>query len=241
MVGDAIRGVELHSARVSMVYAYGGRFFVFYDRNQLVQREAVPEWLLHAECRLVLRRNCRMTTQIARFAYRCAPKTISAPADTVDGPKPILHGCEDREAAGACVAALLDQLLGERGYQPHEIAILTAASVKTSLLRAITRVGPVPLVDVPKKGSVIYSTVRRFKGLEAKVVILVDLEPTDLAESDTRGLVYVGASRAIHELHVVLHDCERNGVAVAARAIIGDGRKANAHALAAALGATWTE
>lgn len=218
-----------------------GRLYVFYDRNQLVQRDALPEWLTTAECRLVLRRNCRMTSQIARFAYRCSPTSLSPPSDTVDGPKPYLYQCPHRTAATERVRSLVSDLLGERGYLPHEIAILTATSTRGSLLGVFSRIDDIPVTDVPKRGAVVYSSVRRFKGLEAKVVILVDVRPTDLAESTSRGLIYVGASRAIHELHVVLHDCDRDGLAAAARAMIDGGRKANAHSLAAVLGATWVD
>ncbi len=218
-----------------------GRFYVFYDRNQLVHRDVLPEWLVSAECRLVLRRNCRMTTQIARFAYRCSPTSISPPSDTVDGPKPFLHQCPNESTALERVQGLLSDLLGERGYLPHEIAILTTASTRGSLLGRFVKIGDFPITDVPKRGAVIFSSVRRFKGLEAKVVILVDLRPIDLADSSSRRLVYVGASRAIHELHVVLHDCDRDGLATAARAVIDGGRKANAHSLAAVLGATWVD
>ena len=46
---DWIEALEANAART---------FYVFYDANQLIQRARVPAWVEHAECRLVLRRNC---------------------------------------------------------------------------------------------------------------------------------------------------------------------------------------
>jgi hypothetical protein len=45
----------------------------------------------------------------------------------------------------------------------------------------------------------------------------------------------------MHELHVVLHDASRENLTAAARGFLGPGRKANRHALANALNASWAE
>jgi hypothetical protein len=216
-----------------------GTFYVFYDKNQLVQRDKLADWLAAADCRLNLRRNCRTTTQVARFAYKIAPTPLSLPADTVDGPKPTLHACETADAAAGRVAGILEALLTDGGYQPHEIAVLTMLSPDRSILGRIDRFGGHRLVDVPKRECITYASVRRFKGLEARAVVLVDISPSDLADSTVRRLAYVGASRAMQELHVVFHSCTRTVIASGARAILADGGKPNAHALASALGARW--
>jgi superfamily I DNA/RNA helicase len=68
-----------------------------------------------------------------------------------------------------------------------------------------TDVGGVPLVALdgrtsPPPGAIRYSTLHRFKGLEADVVLLCDFDgnPT----TSTRRHLYVGASRAKHRLYV---------------------------------------
>ncbi|MCB9570882.1 MAG: NERD domain-containing protein [Kofleriaceae bacterium] len=219
----------------------GKTFYVFYDSNQLIQRDHVPRWIERAECRLVLRRNCRTTTQIARFAYRCAPHPIAPGPDTTVGPKPRLYACTTRDDASNRVAALLAELLGEGRYAPDEIALLTLHTTSTSLLGTFDRIGGYSVTDVPRPSAITYSSVRRFKGLEAKVVVVADVGATDLASPLVRSLLYVGSSRAMHELHVVLHDASRDHLTAAARAFLGPGHKANRHALASALGAVWAE
>ena len=42
-----------------------GCFYVFYDKNQLVQQRQSLEWVKSVECRLVLSTNCRNTKNIA--------------------------------------------------------------------------------------------------------------------------------------------------------------------------------
>lgn len=221
--------------------ATASTFYVFYDANQLIQRDHVPRWIERAECKLLLRRNCRTTTQIAHFAYRCAPRTVSPGPDTTDGPKPRLYACETREAAADRVAALLRDMLADGKYAPHDLALLTTTSPETSLLGRFEQVGGHPVTDVPRAGAITYSSIRRFKGLEAKVVIVIDLEAATLANPLMRALLYVGSSRAMHELHVVVHDATREHIGAAARAFLGPGRKANRQALATLLGAIWEE
>lgn len=46
-----------------------GRFLAFFDKNQVVQTENVPEWVEKSECRLLLTKNCRNTYEIALTAY----------------------------------------------------------------------------------------------------------------------------------------------------------------------------
>jgi hypothetical protein len=216
-------------------------FYVFYDANQLIQRDRVPRWIERAECRLVLRRNCRTTTQIAQFAYRCALHPIAPGPETTDGPKPRVYPCTTRDTAADRAAALLCELLADGKYAPHDVAVLTLASPQTSILGAFDRIGGHLVTDVPRTGAITHSTIRRFKGLEAKVVLLIDVDAAALADSLTRSLLYVGSSRAIHELYVILHDATREHITAAARAFLGPGRKANRHALANHLGAIWEE
>ncbi len=216
-----------------------GVFYVFYDRNQLVQRAEMPTWIRDAECRLVLRRNCRCTTQVARFAQGIG--TIPASPDTIDGPRPELHVCPGATEGRARVAAIVERLLGERRLRPDELAIVTGRTPETSILPAFRRIGDAPVSDVPRRGHVVWTTVRKFKGLEAKAVVVVDFTARDLADAEKRRLLYVGASRATQELFVVLHDCSPATLGEAAGALLGPGKKRNVHALAGALGATLHE
>ena len=53
-----------------------------------------------------------------------------------------------------------------------------------------------------------YSSIYRFKGLEARAVVLTDID--DLSSSRDLSLVYVGATRATHRLVVLAHESLRS-------------------------------
>jgi superfamily I DNA and RNA helicase len=68
------------------------------------------------------------------------------------------------------------------------------------------------------------TTVRKFKGLEAGFIILVDFELSDLCSGDKRKLLYVGGSRAKQELNLIatgVNDASINEVIDT----FGEGRK----------------
>ena len=44
-----------------LVKLKNGCFYVFYDRNQYIMKNQLPQWIEDAECRLVLHKNCRNT------------------------------------------------------------------------------------------------------------------------------------------------------------------------------------
>lgn len=56
------------------------------------------------------------------------------------------------------------------------------------------------------KDKVLVSTVRKFKGLEAKAVLLIDVESSKLADGVMRRLMYVGCSRANSYLQIAFYD-----------------------------------
>ena len=53
------------------------------------------------------------------------------------------------------------------------------------------------------RSGILFTTTKRFKGLEADVVILVDLDEDSFDSFESRNLYYVGASRAKHFLEMV--------------------------------------
>ncbi|WP_040380235.1 ATP-binding domain-containing protein [uncultured Dialister sp.] len=64
----------------------------------------------------------------------------------------------------------------------------------------------------PEAGKVWLTNVYRFKGLEAKAVLLVDVEMSALPNPFTRRLIYTGGSRAAAYLKLALkEDIPKNG------------------------------
>lgn len=178
-----------------------GTFYVFYDRHQAVQRQTETRWLDEIPCRLVLTRNCRNTEKIARSAYRIAdlpqPTTFG-----VDGPAPRLHRAGTAEDAVAVVERLVDAAIRAK-TPPHEIAVLTMETMGDRSPWQRDRLGGQRTADAPTPGRVTVTTARRFKGLEASLVIVVDADFAQAGDPEWRRRLYVAASRARHAVHII--------------------------------------
>jgi DNA helicase IV len=76
-----------------------------------------------------------------------------------------------------------------------------------SSFKAKDKIGGYPIVtDINKWRSgegVLFTTIRRFKGLEADVVVMVDLPGFDESPIFTLNDYYVGVSRAKHVLEIL--------------------------------------
>ena len=81
----------------------------------------------------------------------------------------------------------------------NSIVILTCSTVENSLLSSF-RDGEYYRYNGKK---VLFTTCRKFKGLENDVVILIDVTQKFMLEQEYKNIVYVGTSRAQFELCVV--------------------------------------
>ena len=171
-----------------------GSFYVFYDKLQLVQGKKIPSYIQDADCRLSLYKNCRNTENIAitsmrPFEHIKRPKLND---NSLKGDSPRLFLCE------SCNAKMyLDSILDK--YQQEgieDIVILTCKTERTSTLDV--QAG----VYVYKNHNYKFTTCRKYKGLEADVVILVDIDKAVLM-TDAINLFYVGTSRARMNLDMI--------------------------------------
>jgi len=150
-----------------------------------------------------LRINCRNTTPVA---VAVALLSGTPPEETleIDGPKVSVVWCAGPEDERRRASRHIGRLLAE-GLRPEDIVILSSRRLEKSCL-AEGLVGlPIRLtVEQPhsKSGWIRYRTVHSFKGLESDAVVLVDCDRLESASS--RGLMYVGASRARSQLGVFL-------------------------------------
>lgn len=178
-----------------------GTFYVFYDRNQLIQFGNLG-WLETMDCRLVLTRNCRNTDEIAKVAYRAGNLT-AAPTLGVSGPKPALHVVGSAQEAANLTARLLELVREKFRCAPHELAVLTLDTPAEDSALARLKVKGLPFASDPADNSVTMTTARRFKGLEASIVIIPDVDLSRADDADWRRRLYVACSRARQEVHMI--------------------------------------
>lgn len=63
--------------------------------------------------------------------------------------------------------------------------------------------GKYTLSREPKENSIFFTTVRKFKGLEAEVIICIDIDKETFSSPQERSVFYVGTSRAMAYLDLL--------------------------------------
>lgn len=162
-----------------------GTFYVFYDRLQLVQAEQIPKYIEEADCKLTLYRNCRNTENIATTSLKVFPKRKPVLIEgSVKGvPANIYY--RTTETSITCLDEVIKEFLSN-GIK--NLVILTCKTESDSVLANMVRNGKY-------QDKYLFTTCRKFKGLEADGVILIDVN-SETFNSQNAMLFYVGTSRA---------------------------------------------
>lgn len=175
----------------------GGTFYLFYDRNQMIQSRKMPEYISNADCKLTLYRNCRNTENIATTSMRMLgsdkkPRLIDG---TIPGELTEVTLTSGVEEVVSRINQIINQNLQD-GYK--DIVILTCKTESSSCIGKEISGG----IYSYNRKKVKFSTCRKFKGLEADVIILVDVDK-QMVNEEVSQIMYVGASRAKYRLYVV--------------------------------------
>jgi Nuclease-related domain/AAA domain/UvrD-like helicase C-terminal domain len=180
--------------------------WIFRDDNQRVfdQELNVPEGFQPADLNV----NCRNTQTIhaeiaGMYEGVLAPECIGPEGRPVEWVAP--------DGEGAAVGQVIARLLGPDEVPPHDIVVLSAHGWRSSdvvkaqsdelVLWSRSWGFPNPDEDDPRP-RVRFESIKAYKGLEAPVVVLCELEAID-DEADREREFYVGASRARSHLVVV--------------------------------------
>jgi hypothetical protein len=161
-----------------------------------------------------LRTNCRNTSAIAEFLATLSGLSDAAPPRVspwaVRGEEPKVHRWSDaddeREKAGVLVA----QLLLKEDIGLERVAVVGMRRLENSCLAGKAELAGFPVVPIDDDGTagapgaLRYATPHRFKGLEADVVILLDVDGSRWSLEPRH--LYVAASRARLRLHVFVKE-----------------------------------
>ena len=176
-----------------------GSFYVFYDKLQLIQARKMPQFLEDADCKLTLYRNCRNTENIAKTSLRpISERSPKLMENCIVGVPAKMHFCPDEESVLGAVDDTLDSLLGD-GIE--NIVILTCKKETDTVLEHYIENGFYPA----GKKKIRFTTCRKFKGLEADAIILVDVDEDTFLGNEGKNvlLYYVGTSRARLRLDIM--------------------------------------
>jgi superfamily I DNA and RNA helicase len=179
-----------------------GAFYVFSDTNQKIFTntsdipQLSPDFLLFS--------NCRNTRQIHLEAYKNYVGPQISP--------PLIEGDDIEEFDDKSLMSQLEYLqktltylIKEQKADPESIHILVANSQdQFSKFGELQNLGA-PLnfqaSEFPISGSIGFSTIKKFKGLEAPIVFLWGLN--DLTDDEVSEMRYVGITRAKSLLYLV--------------------------------------
>lgn len=184
-----------------------GHYYVFYDKNQYIMMHKSTRWLdTYGDCRLVLYKNCRNTAEIAR--------TIGTTVENIkkdvyindlSGIIPKGSFYKTPKELIAVVSDFVTRMLQDK-LKVEDVVILTIDSVKKSMLQNNMHIGSILISTTPKKGHILFTSVRKFKGLEAKAILLIDIYVDKLDDELHKRLIYVGCSRANTYLQMAFYD-----------------------------------
>jgi hypothetical protein len=151
-----------------------------------------------------LRLNCRSTHPIGQYTSRLAGVPCRTPIFVGGGEEPRVTEYRNPEEQYEKISNRLKDLLAA-GVQPGQIVLLGPRRIERSFLGQRCEIGGLPIVLFDEHTEAVgdalrYSTLHRFKGLEADVVLLCDVDGNPHA--CTRRHVYVAASRAKHRLYI---------------------------------------
>lgn len=169
-----------------------GTFYVFYDKLQLIQSKTIPKYIADADCKLTLYKNCRNTENIAVTSLK--PITERVPklfGGAIKGVPASLYFCKDHKSVQERIDQIIDDLKIE-GIT--DVVLLTCSTEENSIVSSFVAAG--------KYKKKLFTSCRKFKGLEADAVILLDVSEETFEEENVMRY-YVGASRARLRLAII--------------------------------------
>lgn len=183
-----------------------GNFYVFYDKLQMIQAAKMPSFIENADCKLTLHKNCRNTENIARASLRTVSddeklKRQKFKDDVNIGDVSRIHFTEEKDVKNK-IDEIITSRLKPLGLTEKDIVILTCETEKNNYLLRNNLLNKSSEYK-SQIGNIKFSTCRKFKGLEADAIILIDVDKSTFTTREGKMLYYVGTSRAKIQLDII--------------------------------------
>ena len=193
--------LELLSDYGAGAYGHEGTsFFIFYDKNQLVNTKELPVYLQNVDSKLTLYRNCRNTKNIAATAYSLLSSAPVMHERAWDGETTSFIFYSGKEELTKRLDNTIDTLSKESGSS--RVMITCSDSIWSSEVKdqIITESDDRSYSYRSNGKRTRIYTCPTFKGLEADNVIVLDLSDKTFEKDNCD--FYVAASRAKKKLYV---------------------------------------
>lgn len=207
-------------------YRTKGSFYVFYDAQQSIYGDELSDFIANAPTRLTLTTNCRNTKAIALTAYGSLGHGINFPIlSEIEGDQTKIIPKSDHKTNAKNINNLIKTHVLPIKLTLDRIAILTMDKWDNSHLSLITQKLDYPWTNNISEGKICITTARKFKGLEADIVILVDIDWQRFDEMEYRNLFYTSSSRAKHELYLISQEVDDIDTAFVLKQTLGDSKR----------------
>ncbi|MGJ5912119.1 NERD domain-containing protein [Staphylococcus equorum] len=193
----------------NIVKEKSGNFYAFYDINQKHNDNNSDKWLLEFEApRCKLFNNCRNTVEITETISKLNLIEKTTSKYEVRGMYPQLY-IQDNPVV------LIDKLKEKISYYKSEgidYKDMVILSLNSSLELDEKRFEGLNVSIKEKDNHILLTTVRKFKGLEAEVVFIIDIPDSIFDNEKEKNLFYIALSRARHitEGFLVFNEKEKN-------------------------------
>jgi hypothetical protein len=127
----------------------------------------------------------------------------------IHGEKPTISFYQSEIELEKLVSSFVGRAIAE-GLGAEDVVVLTCSTLENSWLDIGHLYGGMSMSLEREPGKILFTTIRKYKGLEAEAVLIVDAQLSSLTRPESRRLLYVGSSRAKSLLGIaMLEDVER--------------------------------
>jgi DNA helicase IV len=173
--------------------------------NSCAESFQVAKERLNGATVVPLRKNCRNTRRIAlQTSHLSGFQNLQLNSSQPEGDAVQTSFYATAPEQRAKLSGVF-QKLSDAGFSPADVVVLGKYRLENSSVSALPDDSPWNLQEVSsngKKGTVPYSSIHAFKGLESSIVIVVDVDSLD--EGEGEALLYVAMSRARAQLFMLI-------------------------------------
>lgn len=181
-----------------------GKKVIFLDRVQDIfnRNVTIPE--VFEFVKFTLPENCRNTKKIVQYLEQTIDEPIKV-RNVPNGDDVEIYSAKNSIDLQTKLVSEIKDLTGNHGIDNDQILILINSDKSSSSISNLKRIGKFDIKALDNKarvqrGSIAYSNINLFKGLEWDVVFVID---THLIEPDKlKAMLYTQASRACHKLYI---------------------------------------
>ena len=179
---------------INNLLADDGKISVFYDPHQVLYSSNIniDHNYLNIGEKLTLKRNMRNTDEISKGTLN----VIEVPYDEsylngIKGSEVEIYVVRNKAEVKSKYESVIHRLTNMEYVNQNEITVLTVNTTDKSIIK-----------NSDKLNNIFFSSVRKYKGLENNVIVIVDANLAYISEPTRQKLLYVAMSRA--KVHVIL-------------------------------------